>query len=357
MLDETKNRPTASPAPERAPHARSAGRGDRIAAIIRKNRAVLRRLGLAMSLIIVSISLFFFLRIVIAINPRQFESAFVSTGSDQIAFAFALSGLSYLALTGYDGLALRHLRVKAPYKLTALASFTSYAVSFTLGFPLITGGAVRYWIYGPAGLSAGKVASLTAIAGITFWLGMGLIVGVGFLFEAQAVGEINHFHALANQLIGVAIIAALVAYFIWAGVRRWRAKPIIFNLALPGPTLTLGQMILGVVDVCSAAGALYVLLPHGHGLAFLTFCALYSFACMLGIASNAPGGLGVFEATMLKGVGGPSESVLASLLLFRAIYYLIPFILAMALLGAHEAARRWRSLREAMEARDDLDEG
>jgi uncharacterized membrane protein YbhN (UPF0104 family) len=114
-------------------------------------------------------------------------------------------------------------------------------------------------------------------------------------------------------------------------------------------------MILGVVDVCSAAGALYVLLPHG-GLAFLTFCALYSFACMLGIASNAPGGIGVFEATMLKGVGGPTESVLASLLLFRAIYYLIPFILAMALLGAHEAARRWRSLREAMEAPGDSDE-
>jgi hypothetical protein len=162
---------------------------------------------------------------------------------------------------------------------------------------------------------------------------------------------------VANQLIGLSVIGAVVAYFIWVGVRRWRAKPVAFNLALPGPLLTLGQMTLGAVDICSAAGVLYVLLPQGHGLAFLTFCALYSFACMLGIASNAPGGLGVFEATMLKGVGGPSEPLLASLLLFRAIYYLIPFVLAMALLGAHEAARRWRSLREAMESPGDLDEG
>jgi uncharacterized membrane protein YbhN (UPF0104 family) len=69
---------------------------------------------------------------------------------------------------------------------------------------------------------------------------------------------------------------------------------------------------------------------------------------MLGIASHSPGGLGVFEATMLKGVGGSSEQLLASLLLFRAIYYLVPFLLALALLGANEAARRWRSLREAM---------
>ena len=102
--------------------------------------------------------------------------------------------------------------------------------------------------------------------------------------------------------------------------------------------------------MCSAAGALYVLLPKSHGLGFMTFSALYSFAAMLGIASHAPGGLGVFEATMIDGVGGSSEPLLASLLLFRAIYYLIPFVLAMALLGAHEAARRWRSLREAMAA-------
>jgi uncharacterized membrane protein YbhN (UPF0104 family) len=312
---------------------------------------------LAVSLLIVSISLFFFFRTVIRVNPRQLEAAFAATGLDQIALAFGLAALSFLALTGYDALALRHLHIKVPYKLTALASFTSYAISFTLGFPLITGGAVRYWIYGPAGLSAGKVASLTAIAGITFWLGMGLIVGVGFIGEAAAIGEINHFSSVANQLIGLSVIGAVVAYFIWVGVRRWRAKPVAFNLALPGPLLTLGQMTLGAVDICSAAGVLYVLLPQGHGLAFLTFCALYSFACMLGIASNAPGGLGVFEATMLKGVGGPSEPLLASLLLFRAIYYLIPFVLAMALLGAHEAARRWRSLREAMESPGDLDEG
>ncbi|WP_158815280.1 lysylphosphatidylglycerol synthase domain-containing protein [Methylocapsa sp. S129] len=356
MLDENRDRLPIDAATERTQQTKGALRGARIALLIRQNRIFLHRLGLAASLAIVSISLFFFFRTIIRVDPHQLEGAFAATGLDQIALAFALSALSYLALTGYDGLALRHLHVKVPYKLTALASFTSYAVSFTLGFPLITGGAVRYWIYGPAGLSAGKVASLTAIAGITFWLGMGLIVGIGFLFEAQAIGDINHFHALANQLIGLGVIGALVAYFIWVGVRKWRAKPVVFNLALPGPVLTLGQMILGVVDVCSAAGVLYVLLPHGHGLAFLTFCALYSFACMLGIASNAPGGLGVFEATMLKGVGGPSESLLASLLLFRAIYYLIPFILAMALLGAHEAARRWRSLREAMEASGDVDE-
>jgi hypothetical protein len=340
---DEERRNQAGPAPE-------AGRLARVERAISARRQLLHRLGFAFSLTIILFSAIIFVRVLVRINLGQFQAAFAATSGDQIAMAFGLSALSYLALTGYDGLALRHLRVHVPYRLTALASFTSYAVSFSLGFPLVTGGAVRYWIYGPAGLSPGKVATLTVVAGITFWLGMGFILGVGFLFDANAIAGINHFHALANQTIGAAILAALAAYIVWvARVRRTR-RPLVFNFVPPGALLTLGQMTLGVIDVCSAAGALYVLLPKGHGLGFMTFSALYSFAAMLGIASHAPGGLGVFEATMIDVVGGPSEPLLASLLLFRAIYYAAPFILAMALLGAYEARRRWRSLREALAA-------
>ena len=323
---------------------------------IRKNRGLLRRVGLALSLTIVAISAVIFLRTIVSVDPAQLQAAFAATSARQIFLAFALSALSYFALTGYDGLALVHLRERVPLRVTALASFTSYAISFTLGFPLITGGAVRFWIYGPAGLSAGRVASLTVIAGITFWLGMGLIVGAGLIGDPGAIGEINHFSALANQLIGASLVALLAAYLIWVIVLRSRGKPLFLNLELPGPMLTMGQIALGVIDVCSAAGALYVLLPRGIGPSFLTFSALYSFACMLGIASHAPGGIGVFEATILKGVGGPSEPILASLFLFRAIYYVLPFVLALALLGAHEAFRRWRSLREALDKSEFSDE-
>ncbi len=317
---------------------------------IAARRPLLHRVGLALSLTIILFSALIFVRVLIRINLGQFQAGFAATGGDQIAMAFGFSSLSYLALTGYDALALRHLRVRVPYRLTALASFTSYAVSFTLGFPLVTAGAVRYWIYGPAGLSPGKVASLTVVAGITFWLGMGFILSVGFVFDATAISGINHFHTLANQAIGVAIFAALAAYLVLVGRFRRARRRLAFNFVPPGPLLTLGQMMLGGIDVCSAAATLYVLLPKGHGLGFLAFSALYSFAAMLGIASHAPGGLGVFEATMIDGVGGATEPLLASLLLFRAIYDVAPFILAMALLGAYEAGRRWRSLREAIAA-------
>jgi glycosyltransferase 2 family protein len=356
MAEQIKERPPRGVESHDRLSSEQVDRLARWAAAIQAHRPLLRRLGLVFSLLIVSVSTVIFVRTLLRIDPRKFEAAFAATGGDQIAMAFGFTALSYLALTGYDALALRHLKIRVPYRLTALASFTSYAVSFTLGFPLVTGGAVRFWIYGPAGLSAGKVASLTVVAGVTFWLGMGLIVGVGFIGDARAISEINHFHVLANQFIGFMVVGALFTYLIWVHRMGRRGKPIFLNFRVPGPALTLGQVALGVIDVCSAAASLYVLLPKGNGLGFIAFSALYSFAAMLGIASHAPGGLGVFEATMIDGVGGSSDQLLASLLLFRAIYYVAPFILAMALLGANEAVRRWNSLREAMAASDRGDE-
>jgi glycosyltransferase 2 family protein len=321
----------------------------RVAEFANAHRAPLRRIGVAASVGIIGVSVFIFGRTLLTIDVRQFESAFRATGADQIFLAFGLACTSYLALTGYDALALRHLGARVPYPLTALASFTSYAISFTLGFPLVTGGAVRFWIYGPAGLSAGKIASLTVVAGITFWLGMGLVLAIGFLFDAQAISEINHFAIPLNRAIGVALIAVLVAYLAWVTRLRAKGRGVLLHFRLPGPLLTLGQTALGVIDVCAAAGALYVLLPKGHDVGYLAFSALYSFAAMLGIASHSPGGLGVFEATMIKGVGGSPDKLLAALLLFRVIYYIVPFVFALALLGANEAVRRWRSLSEAIE--------
>ncbi len=347
-MAHAQERPASNRAAGTAPPPDPPSRVVRLIGAVTSRRQTLRRLGVAASLLIISVSATIFVRTLIRIDPNKFKAAIAATDGDQIALAFAFTALSYLALTGYDGLALRHLRIDVPYRLTALASFASYAVSFTLGFPLVTGGAVRFWIYGPAGLSAGKVATLTVVAGITFWLGMGFIVGIGFISASDAVADINHFNPAVNRSIGLSVIGVVFVYLVWVGRMRWRGAALFANFRLPGPFLTLGQMALGVVDICSASAALYVLLPKGAGIGFPTFATLYSFAAMLGIASHSPGGLGVFEATILQGVGGSGEAVLASLLLFRGIYYIIPFIAAMALLGGVEATRRWRSLREAM---------
>ena len=313
-------------------------------------RRRLRRLVLyGLSIGILALAIFVVTRTFMAIDPNALRGAIAATSAERIAGAAAFTALSFLALTGYDALALRQLKLHVPYPTTALASFTSYAISFTLGFPVITAGTVRYWIYSSRGLSAGKVASLTVIAGLTFWLGMALVIGIGFAVRADGVSHIDHLSPLLNRVIGIAIVAALGGYLLWAAKGHRQARIKGFKLELPGLWLTLGQVCLGLIDLCSAAATLYILMAPPREIDYVTFVTVYVFGSLLGIASNAPGGIGVFEATMLKTVPAHSEAALfAALLLFRIIYYLVPFVLALALLGAHESMKRWTGLREAM---------
>lgn len=318
-------------------------------------RKILRWLGIALSLAIALLAIFVLARTFMQIDLGDLRNAIAATSSERFVVAFLCTGVSFLALTGYDALALRQLKLHVPYTTTALASFTSYAISFTLGFPLITAGTVRYWIYSTKGLSAGKVASLTVIAGLTFWLGMVLVLGIGFAVRAEGVAHFDHLAPVLNRAIGVAIIAALVGYLAYAAKGR-RARIQGFKLELPGLWLSLGQICLGLIDLCAAAGVLYALLAPPRLIDYVAFVALYVLGSLLGIASNAPGGIGVFEATMLNTVPAHSEAELfAALLLFRIIYYLVPFVLALALLGAHESVRRWKTLRAAMLGDDDDD--
>jgi uncharacterized membrane protein YbhN (UPF0104 family) len=314
-----------------------------------KKRKLWARIGAAASLFLVGVAVFVLSRTVASLNIAELRAAFAATSSRQIVLGLFFTALSYLILTGYDALALHQLKLRVPYRTTALGSFTSYAVSFTLGFPIFTGGTVRYWIYSRAGVRPGKIASLTVVAGVTFWLGMAVVIALGLLIEAVPLSEINHLAVNFNRLIGLGLLGAIAFYLCWVSARPRRARWQGLHLELPGLGLTLGQMALGVMDLCSAAGALYMLLPSHAGVDFFTFASVYVFASLLGIVSHAPGGIGVFEATMLKVLPSPSpEALLASLLMFRILYYVIPFVLALALLGANEGGRRWDALRETM---------
>ncbi|MEF3366344.1 lysylphosphatidylglycerol synthase domain-containing protein [Methylocystis sp. 9N] len=306
-------------------------------------------LGVAASLALFALAAYILGKTLSNLSYADLAGAFRATSFRQIFSALALSALSYFFLTGYDVVALHQTRARAPYRVAALASFASYAISFNLGFPLVTGAAVRYWIYSRVAVTALQVANITIFAGITFWLGMALMMGVGFVYGAGALAALDGAPAFVHVGLGILVLAGVAFYLLWVTVERRLIRLRGHVLDLPGLAPTLAQLALGVADLCCAAGALYVLLPQGVELSFMPFVAVYIVACILGVISHAPGGIGVFEATMLHALSGASqESVLASLLLFRVIYYFIPFVVALAVLGADEGARRWASLRETI---------
>ena len=95
---------------------------------------------------------------------------------------------------------------------------------------------------------------------------------------------------------------------------------------------------------------MYVLVPDEPNLGFVVVAVIFVSATLLGFASHSPGGLGVFDAAMLVGLWQmDKEELLAGMLLFRLLYYVVPFVISIILLTFREIiiSARMKRVREA----------
>jgi uncharacterized membrane protein YbhN (UPF0104 family) len=244
----------------------------------------------------------------------------------------------YCTLTFYDLFALRAIgRDDVPYPVAALSGFTSYAVGHNVGASVFTGGAVRYRIYSAWGLDAVDVAKICFLAGLTFWLGNATVLGLGMIFHPEAASAIDLLPPVANRILALGVLAVLGAYIAWV----WRGPRTIgrshWRVALPSGPSTLLQISIGIIDLSFCALAMYMLVPTEPNIGFITVSVIFVSATLLGFASHAPGGLGVFDAAMLVALWQfDKEDLVAGLLLFRLLYYIMPFIITLVILGIRE---------------------
>ena len=131
-----------------------------------------------------------------------------------IAGGFVLAG--YVTLTFYDFFALRTIgRNAVPYRIAALASFTSYTIGHNLGATVFTGGAIRFRIYSAWGLSIIDVAKIAFVTGLTFWLGNAFLLGFGMSYAPAAASAVNQLPPWINRVIGLSGLMFIVGYLIW----------------------------------------------------------------------------------------------------------------------------------------------
>ena len=296
------------------------------------------RLGVLLSLAIIAIALVVLYRILRHIDPDELIDAIEATDWRTLFIAALFVAGGYLTLTFYDLFALRTIgRPDVPYRVAALSGFTSYAVGHNVGASVFSGGAVRYRIYSAYGLSVIDVTKICFIAGLTFWLGNATVLGLGVLFSPQAARALDQLPLWSNRLLAVAILAMLAAYVAWVWVKPRVIGREGWQVTLPGGPLTLLQIAIGIVDLACCAAAMYMLVPDEPNLGFVTVAVIFVAATLLGFASHAPGGLGVFDAAMLVALWQfDKEDLLAGLLLFRLLYYIIPFALSLGVLGTRE---------------------
>ncbi|HEY2758391.1 MAG TPA: lysylphosphatidylglycerol synthase domain-containing protein [Pseudolabrys sp.] len=311
------------------------------------------RIGVVLSLAIITIAVVVLVHMLRDIDTNEVLRALKAVEPHHIAAAGVFVAGGYFTLTFYDWFALRTIgRTEVPYRTAALSGFTSYAIGHNIGATVFTGGAVRYRIYSAYGLDAVEVAKICFVAGLTFWLGNATVLGLGVLSTPHAASPIDQLPDWANRLVAIGILCVLASYIGWV----WSAPREIgqgeWKVRLPSGPSTLVQICIGILDLGFCALAMYMLLPNEPNIGFVTLAVVFVSATLLGFASHAPGGLGVFDAAMLVALWEfNKEDVLAGLLIFRVLYYLTPFVIALVILGTREI---WLGTRRKSAAKPEL---
>jgi phosphatidylglycerol lysyltransferase len=268
---------------------------------------------------------------------------------DQILLAAALTLLGYLVMTGYDTLAFRYIRHPLPYFKIALASFIGYAFNNNAGFSGLVGGSLRYRLYNAWRLTAVEIAKVIAFCTVSFWLGFVLLGGIFFLTTPPDIPPSIHIPFASIRLLGIILLLPAIGYMLWIAIRREPVRIKQWEFELPSAGLFVAQLTTSCLDWIIAASVLYILLPDSLPLTFSRFLGIFLLAQIAGVASNVPGGIGIFEAIILVFLAPffSASAILGALVAFRVIYYLLPLLVAILLLATHEIVEKREGVAKA----------
>jgi len=292
----------------------------------------------AISVLIVTIAVVTLLRVFREIESAGVIAALKGQSLHRLLGAGGFVAAGYVILIGYDIFALRAVGWKTvPYRVAAFASFTSYTIGHNFGATVFTSGVIRYRIYSAWGLGIGDIAKIAFITGLTYWLGNAVVLGFGILYAPDAASAVDRLPASINRLIGYSGLICVACYMLWLLPRPRFVGGTNWQIALPGPRSTLVQIAIGAVDLIFVALAMYAVLPAQPAIDPLHLIVIFVIAMLIGVVSYTPGSLGVMEAVMFMGLPQfGREDLLASLVTFRALYFVLPMLLASLLLGLRE---------------------
>ncbi|MFZ1727506.1 MAG: bifunctional lysylphosphatidylglycerol flippase/synthetase MprF [Albidovulum sp.] len=297
-----------------------------------------RVLPLAIGLALFALGIYALFHLLKSVNAKDVAVQMRITPWATLAAAIGATFLGYVSLLGYDWSALRYLGKKVPARVIAIGGFLGYSFGNTIGLSVVSGGAVRYRIYSAFGLNAFEVAAVSTFVSIAFGIGI-TIIGLGALaLHPYALESVLPWSATATQRMAALVFAGVVATLAWLSFSGKTLSIRSWDIAAPSPGILLGQLAFTLFDTVFAALTLYVLLPAGAP-DFITVLAVFAAAAMVGVVSHVPGGVGVFETVVIASMpaGTSLDQVAAALLLYRIIYYLVPFALALAFVAINEA--------------------
>ena len=257
---------------------------------------------------------------------------------------YALAGCAslgaYAALAWYDRIALLHIGRKLSWTFISLTSFTSYALSHNIGMSILSGAMVRYRAYRTKGLAVSEIAVVVGFCSFTFVLGTLLLSGIVLACEPSIVLRFFSLPLWIGRCAGLLLLALLGAYAAGSLLHLKPLKLGEFELVYPRPRVMVRQLAAGPLELLGAAGIIYFALPQAVNPGFLVVLGVFLASFSTALLSYAPGGLGVLELVVLKGMPDvPAADVLAALVVFRLFYLVVPLLFGLAVVLGFEHGR------------------
>jgi uncharacterized membrane protein YbhN (UPF0104 family) len=278
-------------------------------------------------------------------------------GTLLLATACAIGAFSVLA--AYEVVVVRYVKHCIGRAKPVMTALIAFPIGHAMGQALLSGSAMRYRMYAPAGFSAMEVGATVLLCGLPYALAFGLLLDLALVFGAEPLAPLFRISSDWLLALGCIGLAKDAAYLLFVRLRKQPIRLGGWAVNLPTMRMTWLQLVVGVLDIVLICAVLYLLLPAAAQIAFLPFLAVYLASVLVGVLSHVPAGLGVLESMLLLLMPHvPPEQLLASVLLYRVIYEVIPLLVALAMWSAYEllandGARR-RLLRPAEAERPPL---
>ncbi|GLH34063.1 MULTISPECIES: lysylphosphatidylglycerol synthase domain-containing protein [Pseudomonas] len=279
---------------------------------------------------------------------NEVRQSLVAYKPSTLIIGLGLALCSYLTFAGYDLLARAYTGHHLPARQVLPVAFVCYA--FNLNFTTWVGGvALRYRLYGRLGLDTGTITKILTLGLLTNWMGYMLLAGTVFALRLVKLPENWAVGVTGLQMIGFLLLGVALAYLLACGFakrRTWRVRE--HEITLPSLRLALCQVALGASNWALMAALIYWLLPGD--LFYPSILGILLISCVAGVVAHIPAGLGVLEAVFLALLHGQlgQGSLVAALLGYRTLYYLIPLLLAVITYLILE--KRARAMRQRGEA-------
>lgn len=258
-------------------------------------------------------------------------------GAHQWLLAALSTLLAYAALAWYDRIGLQYLGKSVPWLYIAVTSFTTYALSHNIGASVLSGAVIRYRAYSRQGLTAGEVALLVTFCSFTFALGTVMLAGLVLVVEPHVADHITDLPHELVRILGFVVLGVVALYVLFT---RLPLRPVrIGSLVVPRPPapIVARQLVAAPVELIGAAAIIYFTLPAHDNPGFLIVLGVFLASFSAALLSHAPGGLGVLELVFLTALPNADPAdVLASLIVFRLFYLLVPLALSLIVVVVFE---------------------